>query len=30
MIGDFPNMGPVWYNRASIANIRSLAKVRKF
>ena len=29
MIGDFPNLGPVWYNPASIANILSLADVRK-
>jgi hypothetical protein len=29
MIGDFPNLGPVWYNQASIANILSLAEVRK-
>jgi hypothetical protein len=29
MIGDFPNLGEVWYNRDSIANILSLADVRK-
>ncbi|KAI2499682.1 Reverse transcriptase (RNA-dependent DNA polymerase) [Fragilaria crotonensis] len=29
MIGDFPNLGPVWYNERSIANILSLADVRK-
>ena len=29
MIGDFPNLGPVWYNSGSIANILSLAEVRK-
>lgn len=29
MIGDFPNLGPVWYNKQSIANILSLADVRK-
>ena len=29
MIGDFPNLGEVWYNSASIANILSLAEVRK-
>ena len=29
MIGDFPNLGPVWYNKDSIANILSLADVRR-
>jgi hypothetical protein len=29
MIGDFPNLGPVWFNENSIANIWSLADVRK-
>jgi hypothetical protein len=29
LIGDFPNLGPVWFNEASIANILSLADVRK-
>ena len=29
MVGDFPNLGEVWYNSASIANILSLAEVRK-
>ena len=29
MIGDFPNLGQVWYNPDSIANILSLADVRK-
>ena len=29
LIGDFPNLGEVWYNRNSIANILSLAEVRK-
>jgi hypothetical protein len=29
MLGDFPNLGEVWYNRNSIANILSLAEVRK-
>ena len=29
MIGDFPNLGKVWYNRNSIANILSLSDVRK-
>jgi hypothetical protein len=29
MIGDFPNLGVVWYNPHSIANILSLADVRK-
>jgi hypothetical protein len=30
MVGDFPNLGKVWYNRESIANILSLAgEVRK-
>jgi Zinc knuckle len=29
MVGDFPNLGEVWYNRDSIANILSLAAVRK-
>ena len=29
MIGDFPNLGIVWYNPKSIANILSLADVRK-
>jgi hypothetical protein len=27
MIGDFPNLGPVWYNPNSLANILSLAHV---
>jgi hypothetical protein len=29
MVGDFPNLGEVWYNRESMANILSLAEVRK-
>jgi hypothetical protein len=29
MVGDFPNLGQVWYNRESMANILSLADVRK-
>ena len=29
MIGDFPNLGSVWYNPQSIANILSLSEVRK-
>ena len=29
MIGDFPNLGEVWYNKDSMANILSLAEVRK-
>ena len=29
MIWDFPNLGPVWYNDRSIANILSLSEVRK-
>lgn len=29
MLGDFPNLGPVWYNPKSIANILSLSEVRK-
>ena len=29
MIGDFPNLGEVWFNEASIANILSLADIRK-
>jgi hypothetical protein len=29
MIGDFPNLGEVWFNSESIANILSLAEVRK-
>jgi Zinc knuckle len=29
MVGDFPNLGEVWYNSNSIANILSLAEVRK-
>lgn len=29
MIGEFPNLGDVWYNRASIAIILSLSDVRK-
>jgi hypothetical protein len=29
MVGDFPNLGEVWYNRDSIANILSLAAVRR-
>jgi hypothetical protein len=29
MVGDFPNLGEVWYNKHSIANILSLAHVRK-
>jgi len=28
-VGDFPNLGPVWYNSESIANILSLSHVRK-
>jgi hypothetical protein len=27
MVGDFPNLGEVWYNNQSIANILSLADV---
>jgi Zinc knuckle len=29
LIGDFPNLGPVWYNSESLANILSLSEVRK-
>ena len=29
MVGDFPNLGKVWYNEASIANILSLGDVTK-
>lgn len=29
MVGDFPNLRQVWYNSQSIANLLSLAKVRK-
>jgi hypothetical protein len=29
MIGDLPGFGPVWYNKGSLANILSLAAVRK-
>ena len=29
MVGDFPNLGEVWYNKDSIANILSLADVRR-
>jgi hypothetical protein len=29
MIRDFPNLGPVWFNRDSIAKILSMADVRK-
>jgi hypothetical protein len=29
MIGGFPNLGPVWYNKDSIANILSFADVHK-
>ena len=29
MVGDFPNLGEVWYNPHSIANILSLSDVRK-
>ena len=29
LIGDFPNLGPVWYNSESLANILSLPDVRK-
>jgi hypothetical protein len=29
LIGDFPNLGEVWFNSESIANILSLAEVRK-
>ncbi|KAI2502818.1 Reverse transcriptase (RNA-dependent DNA polymerase) [Fragilaria crotonensis] len=29
LVGDFPNLGEVWFNRNSIANILSLAEVRK-
>ncbi len=29
MIGDLPGFGPVWYNPVSLANILSLAAVRK-
>jgi hypothetical protein len=29
MVGDFPNLGEVWYNRDSFANILSLADVRQ-
>ena len=29
LVGDFPNLGEVWYNSESMANILSLAEVRK-
>lgn len=29
MVGDFPNLGTVWFNKESIANILSLSDVRK-
>ena len=29
LLGDFPNLGPVWFNSVSIANILSLSEVRK-
>ena len=29
MVGDFPNLGEVWYNEASITNILSLSDVTK-
>jgi hypothetical protein len=29
LLGDFPNLGPVWFNSESIANILSLSEVRK-
>ena len=29
MVGDFPNLGPVYYNKASIANILPLADAQK-
>ena len=29
MVGDFPNLGEVWYNDASIANVLSLSDVTK-
>jgi hypothetical protein len=29
MIGDLSNFGEVWYNRESLANILSMAEVRK-
>ena len=29
LIGDFPNLGPVWFNPKSIANILSLSDVQK-
>jgi hypothetical protein len=29
LLGDFPNLGPVWYNNNSLANILSLSEVRK-
>ena len=29
MVGDFPNLGSVWFNKKSIANILSLSDVRK-
>ena len=29
MIGDFPNLGPVWFNKKSIAIILSFADVRR-
>ena len=29
LVGEFPNLGTVWFNRSSIANILSLAEVRK-
>jgi hypothetical protein len=29
LVGDFPNLGEVWFNDNSIANILSLADVRK-
>ena len=29
MVGDFPNLGEVWFNQNSVANILSLADIRK-
>ena len=29
LLGDFPNLGPVWYNSESLANILSLSEVSK-
>ena len=29
MVGEFPNLGTVWYNQHSIANILSMQEVRR-